>query len=970
MRKIITPIVGLMWLIASSQAFDTAMVALSPNASTLGQFGEIPVSQFTGIPNIQIPIYDFTIDGHVFPISISYHTSGIRLEQKPSWIGAGWNLSAGGAIVRKQNGGADEVQGQNPNITITSQGYFHNLQFLNQSNWGTENYINNYLTTHSGESLAEGDDVDADEFMFDFMGYHGSFFMDHTGTWQIKCDRCVHVDSMKLDNVTFTLPDSIQLSHTKVIKGFIITGDDGVRYRFGYDDDAIDYAIPFSEQHDSYWSSSAWHLTEVIFPSGNRIQLSYVRGHFTSQLWYDLSMRGGQYSDVTYSFASHSPNDTVDCGVLISPSYLTQITHPLGQVKFYSSDRVQLEHKSRLTNQSNPSKFYYLLHGLHGEYHFPPDKAPIQSRSLDSIVMTNNHQEIVRRAKFVYYAGADKKLGLDALRLLGKGSEAQSYTFEYFNRESLPKAYNTQRTDHWGYYRGSRWTNHDHLLSARDAVDYYAGYGVLNKITYPTGGYTRFEYERHKSYQTLNADKTGLDYSTHTVGGCRIKKIYSSPTGLSSDEIVAKEYFYVRDYQLNGQYGTSSGILAGLPKYDISGYVLTCPKKSTLSCSIEMTSMMHSVFSGGVNSMGSHIGYSEVAEVYPNGSYRIYKFSNYDNGYMDNPATAVYDGTQRKFVKFSSLEQTRGLLLQLDEYNAQDSLMKSTVYNYTMDTTRFIRGFYINVLDCVKKNGNYYPIVEACTYKHYLELPKLVGVDEFTYSNGVSSHSFHNYHYNQYGQVSRVVESHSRCDSMETRYSYIWEMPDFNQSDFLRSPYLSVQRRIYQQNWDNWDKKSYAYNRLGANLYVPTLAFNYSYGNNGCGVDTIFCDYDSKGKTIYQVRNNGYDPVVYLWHSSGQYIVGIVKNATISQVMQVLNCSKDFLGDMPDNSEGYMRTLRQQLPHALVTSYIYKPLVGVIMEISSSGIETHYEYDNYCRLNGVINDWGEYIETYEYNIAH
>lgn len=611
------------------------------------------------------------------------------------------------------------------------------------------------------------------------------------------------------------------------------------------------------------------------------------------------------------------------------------------------------------------------MHGLYDEYHWPPSAAPIQSRALDSIVVSNNQNETVRRAKFVYYSGENKKLGLNALRLFGKGSEAQSYTFDYYKRSSLPQAYNTRKTDHWGYYRGSRWSYTDILISARDAVDSYAGYGVLNKITYPTGGYTRFEYEPHRSHKTLNENKTDLVNSSHNVGGCRIKKIINSATGQSNDEIVAKEFFYVIDYQIYGQYGISSGILAGLPQYDINGYELTCPKDQNLRCTIRMSSMMHSVFSGGVNSMGSHIGYSEVAERYPNGSYRIYRFSNYDhNDYLDHPATAVYDGTQRKFVKFSSMEQTRGLLLHQDEYNAQGSLKKSIEYIYSMDTTKYVRGFYINVLDCVKKNNNYYPILEACTYKHYIDMPKIIRVNESTYSNGVAKQSFQIYDYNQYGQVSRVVESHNLCDSMETRYSYIWEMPNFNQSDFLRSPLLSVQRRLYQQNWNNWDMKSYSYNRIGANLYVKNRALNYTYNDNEYGIDTIFCDYDSKGKLIYKARNNGYDPVVYLWDNTGQYIVGIIRNATLNQVMQVLNCNKDYLGNMPNNCEVSMRTLRQQLPHALVTSYRYKPLVGMTVEVSPSGIERFYEYDGFGRLNGIKNDWGEYIESYKYNFAH
>ena len=49
----------------------------SPNISTLGQFGDIPVSQFTGVPKISIPICKIEINGKSIPITLDYHTSGI-----------------------------------------------------------------------------------------------------------------------------------------------------------------------------------------------------------------------------------------------------------------------------------------------------------------------------------------------------------------------------------------------------------------------------------------------------------------------------------------------------------------------------------------------------------------------------------------------------------------------------------------------------------------------------------------------------------------------------------------------------------------------------------------------------------------------------------------------------------------------------------------------------------------------------
>jgi len=641
---------------AFGQSFELREMAQSPNASTLGQYGEIPVSQFTGVPRIEIPIYEFSVDSHKFPIFINYHTSGIRVEQKPSWIGAGWNLLAGGSIIRKQNGGADEEKFEDG--SGHEAGYFHHYSDLNQPNWGTTNFINSFMDSKTGEQLINENDYDADEFQFNFLGYSGSFFMNHTGAWQVRCDKPIRVDEMILGQISFTLSEDTENIHTKVIKGFVIITDDGTRYRFGYDDDAIDYSIPFYNQTQKFWTSSAWHLTKITYPSGATVRLHYTRGHFTCQIWHDYSQRGGKFSDENSTFGKNYYNPNEYYGALISPSYLTSVSIPQGNITFYSSDMLQLEHSFNVSTNPYQHLYYYLVHGLHHEYN-SQHPAPIQSRVLDSIVVKNTNNLIIKKANFNYFPESNKKLGLSSIELYGSGNEnPERYTFDYYHRNSLPESYDIRWTDHWGYYIGSKWAINSVLSESRNPVEALAGYGVLNRITYPTGGYTRFEYEPHKCSFVLNSTKTGIQSNYRLVGGCRIKRVINSPTGHANDEIIAKEYYYVKNFQnyVVDPPISTSGVLAGLPQYDVTGYVLTCPKKSSLSCSLNLYNMNHSVFSGGMNSLGSHIGYTEVAERYPNGSFRIYKFSNYDNGYLDNAATALYDGTRREFGEDCSLE--------------------------------------------------------------------------------------------------------------------------------------------------------------------------------------------------------------------------------------------------------------------------------------------------------------------------
>src|SRR5258706_11658819 len=80
----------------------------SPTAASLGKYGDVPVSYHTGVPNISIPIYNVKSGSLSIPINLSYHASGLRVQEYASWVGAGWSLNAGGMITRTVRGGADD----------------------------------------------------------------------------------------------------------------------------------------------------------------------------------------------------------------------------------------------------------------------------------------------------------------------------------------------------------------------------------------------------------------------------------------------------------------------------------------------------------------------------------------------------------------------------------------------------------------------------------------------------------------------------------------------------------------------------------------------------------------------------------------------------------------------------------------------------------------------------------------------
>src|SRR4051812_1639591 len=68
----------------------------SPNAAAFQKYGEIPVSPYTGIPDISIPVYTVQFRDINIPITLSYHASGIKVNEESSQVGLGWAINTGG----------------------------------------------------------------------------------------------------------------------------------------------------------------------------------------------------------------------------------------------------------------------------------------------------------------------------------------------------------------------------------------------------------------------------------------------------------------------------------------------------------------------------------------------------------------------------------------------------------------------------------------------------------------------------------------------------------------------------------------------------------------------------------------------------------------------------------------------------------------------------------------------------------
>lgn len=122
----------------SQESIGKKITVLSPNTESYKVYGDIPVSLYTGVPQIKIPLYEIKTDYVNLDINLTYHSSGFKADNHPSWVGLGWNLNAGGVISRtikyipdENNSLAGRVDCYNPSCGI---GFYYSHNVLNKLN--------------------------------------------------------------------------------------------------------------------------------------------------------------------------------------------------------------------------------------------------------------------------------------------------------------------------------------------------------------------------------------------------------------------------------------------------------------------------------------------------------------------------------------------------------------------------------------------------------------------------------------------------------------------------------------------------------------------------------------------------------------------------------------------------------------------------------------------------------------------
>ncbi|MCE2733150.1 MAG: RHS repeat protein [Flammeovirgaceae bacterium] len=708
---------------------------MPPDVFQFTKFNEIPVSEYTGIPDIKIPIHTVNSGEIVLPIDLSYHAGGIRVSEEASWVGLGWNLQVG-SITQIVNDRDDLSSFQK--ILPDYYYYGHRFDFQwrhaypyinptppfgfspstgispDQPYHSFVSYTDYYFPLngsydHRTPSIANADggpdDIDSepDIFKASFNGHYIEFIRDfQTENFVVlnkKNYRLLKVDN--LNNITWKViaPNGIQYFFEEIDEEFS-----------NLNCSIIDHQAGGTEcKNETNLVSRIWHLTKIIDTAGRKIIFGWEKisqgkdlPSFSQKVKYkdylnEQTIDPCSGNGKIYDFRSTLISDL--SGYSQTSTYYDAPTDEYLMNTFISLNAPS-SHSYLKEIQSANEKIVFKV---------SPRSDRMGELKLDSILVYNNLDNIIKTWKLTfdyfvsnpttnsidknypayytnnYFVVAEHlthRLKLSSIEEIGN----PSYQFTY-DSEPLPIK-TSYATDYWGFYNGvlsnnSFIPNPIHInksflgSNGNDRRSYLqkSRASTLIQIKYPTTAILSIEYE-------LNTFDNASLIPITSGCGIRVKS-----TNFITDDKVARKTIYTYesgklmvDLNLSGFYGynnlSSTTVQDNLGAYT-NIKILNFQVNYVGGNNFYSTSMLGS---------GNFIGYGKVTrkQVDLNNN-AIGKFVSY---YSNNPDIGAHDEVSDLGLpaRKNHLKPDNGLLLKSEVYNEEGILLRkdSNVYTFQM----------------------------------------------------------------------------------------------------------------------------------------------------------------------------------------------------------------------------------------------------------------------------------------------
>jgi hypothetical protein len=899
---------------------------VTPNAFQFTRYTELPVSDYTGIPNISIPLYTIEEDGIQVPLNLSYHSVGNRVNQEASWVGLGWDMQVG-SIIQQVNDQDDYAANTRRLPDFYNSGTPYEFPFKYQyCTLGSEtlcNYGCSGQIAVNAPVAQHGFVIYTDSFA-PFNGYYNAtsdFFYDHD------------YNSIDSEPDVFTasfLGHSFKFIDDWSYAGHKITVLNQKGYSVSRTGDVWKVLVPSGEEFDfelktvvqSYSSSDniagggsttsnlkpssiIWMLTKIITKNRQQITFNYLQTAandcyptFTQKKL--ISTQTGTYltsSGSEIQSACIRGNVTTGLpgtGVLSTRCYpkeayvyLSSIAFPKGNVVFAVSDRSDILGGKKLDNVT-VSSATQLIKSVGFSYSYF-NSASVGGNVYNGPLMSN----------FASYA--PYRLKLTSIQ----DNSGAIHGFAY-NTTELP-AKNSYAIDYWGFYNGQTSNtsavpnptqfNRPDLGNSGDnhsANLAYCQAGILQQITYPTGGKVSFTYELNQFDNYFVPD---FGSSTNTV---------SSGFGLRIKEIA---FLDINNAQVKKTIYEYEGGKAILPMDFIRHFNYTAVPPGNLSVGSQV--LLSRTFAIDEINMNGFFSSSPFSSINGVGYYKVTKkevnLSNTANGktisYFYNSPDIV-NNSVNTFSQFAAVlpaiknrvDPDNGTIKAAYAYDSGNNLLKKTNYSYyNVNSAIFygarlfgygglVRYRYNNLPSPVYEQNvksqvlvGYYPIYDFETLLGSSKETSYFGTDSLSATTSNS--------YNQYGLLASVTKENS-ANTETTGYKYPY---DVTGNSVLTA--MTAQNRLSDivsvtKTNDANSRVLYTFNRTYGqfgSLFLPSSDIVDSRPGLNLPSTVYYDQYDLSNGNVLQ-HTSKLEPSSVIWDYNKEYVVAEIKNAPYSSV--------------------------------------------------------------------------------------
>lgn len=480
------------------------VVPPAPNSANLGEYINTPIGHYTGIPKITVPIYNIKVGDFTLPINLNYTSGGVKVASQASSCGLSWTLDAGGAITRSVVGLPDETP---------FTGYL-------AAQIPTEYAEHNPSTYNDWLDFAEGrKDGQQDLFYFSLPGSSGRYVFNKDGSTQTIPRQNLKITVDRLENLSFA---DLNSGLADCISQWKVVDEKGIIYRFNdYEKTAsAGRVVKISSGTDTWLGTtlnvSSWYLTEIELLNGEKIYFTYD----VVPLSYDLPPSTNYHvagDELQANFPTEFDSSPTVQRLSVRSKRLTSITFPNGKIRFTASslgradligdnalDKIIIENGAGEIIKQFALNYQYLIGANLVDYN---SVSPAGDSNHFYSASTTPHNSFKRRLMLKSVVEQDKN-GVP----LNQGT-----SFDYHHEYGLPNRASVF-TDHWGYAN-----NLDDIMQPEPSFEpfvvnnigqfyitgkspafNYGKQGSLYRVTYPTGGYSEYEYEQNDAEKTSN----------------------------------------------------------------------------------------------------------------------------------------------------------------------------------------------------------------------------------------------------------------------------------------------------------------------------------------------------------------------------------------------------------------------------------------------------------------------------------